>query len=186
MKAKKKTPARRSGKKTTVEIFGRIFTKLKDGGINIDGHLLTPKQLEQFRNDLVSRFHAIKTGSDDDRVRQAFSLALDHLLWQHQPTATAGDWIGETVNDLENVASALMALRKYPFYLRDSAGSRGVEVLKLLRGDLNRVSDGLTHLHTAMIGEREGLLKLQDMISQREAFEDLRAVGRTEQPGGKS
>lgn len=175
MKAAKKT--RPAGKKTTVEIFGRTFTKLKGGGIDIDGHLLTPEQLEQFRDDVVSRFHAIKTGSDEERAEQAVRLALGHILWQYRPTSTAKEWLRGIVNDLESVSHALMALEGYPYYQTGPAALRGIEALNGLRGDLNRVVDAMTHLNTAMTAERNGGLKLQEMMDRREAFESLRSGG---------
>jgi len=171
----KKSRAARRTRTRTVKIDGLHYPIGRDGLVEVDGHRLSKRQVEQLEGLIADRRRiAEKPGSlirEWDADNYARSVGLQDLLYRYAPRAKAKERLGTLPLELSRTVLSIGSLREFLFFDEGTVGEHGCALLQSLVGDAESQLASLRHFVDSMAMQRS--TKLHDWVAREQEFERL-------------
>lgn len=174
--ARRSVPPRKGSKRTAraraprvVEICGLAYPLVK-GCITVDGHVLGPQQIKEFKSKAETRLATqCASGSTTpvDSEYWARQIGLDDLLFGYKPSKRASERIAELARELSNLALSIGGMSKFLFW-ENCARATGCKALLELVAAAETPLMRLRWLANTMARQDEE--KLQDWMTHEEYY----------------
>lgn len=167
---------RKAARPRTIKVCGLEYP-IKNGSIEVTGHVLGPQQIEEFKAKADSRLARALTPNPyttrpQDPEDWARAMGLDDLLAPYRPSKCAKERISSLSYTLSRRALSIGSMSEFLFW-DENARRSGCKTLMELIGAAEMQLMRLRYFAQMMQGEDEG--KLQDWIRHEKHYQEIGA-----------